>query len=181
MLLKVDCLPTAVGKQPSIPLIYLGRKWTLNWWWWWWFGRVCNGFKMSPDSGFWQMLLIDSLPTYILLSRYLLPYLWSGDCSNSRFGWQWRHRPRSVGWNLREGQGEGVQTESGPRLPSPQGRPDDCRQEIGEFRRNLISKLKLDRFELSKSLTKISKLIINCHSIFVSICSCHLVLYVPGL
>ena len=31
MLLKVDCLP--VGKQPSIPLINLGRKWTLNWWW----------------------------------------------------------------------------------------------------------------------------------------------------
>ena len=45
MLLKVDCLPNAVGKQPSIPLIYLGnavgkqpsipliylgRKWTLN-------------------------------------------------------------------------------------------------------------------------------------------------------
>ena len=36
MLLKVDCLPNAVGKQPSIPLIYLGSKWTLNWWWWWW-------------------------------------------------------------------------------------------------------------------------------------------------
>ena len=36
MLLKIDCLPNAVGKQPSIPLIYLGRKWTLNWWWWWW-------------------------------------------------------------------------------------------------------------------------------------------------
>ena len=26
MLLKVDCLPNAVGKQPSIPLIYLGGK-----------------------------------------------------------------------------------------------------------------------------------------------------------
>ena len=24
MLLKVDCLPNAVGKQPSIPLIYFG-------------------------------------------------------------------------------------------------------------------------------------------------------------
>ena len=34
MLLKVDCRPIAVGKQPSIPLIYLGWKWTLNWWWW---------------------------------------------------------------------------------------------------------------------------------------------------
>ena len=30
MLLKVDCLPNAVGKQPSIPLINLGRKWTLS-------------------------------------------------------------------------------------------------------------------------------------------------------
>ena len=29
MLLKVDCLPNAVGKQPSIPLIDLGRKWTM--------------------------------------------------------------------------------------------------------------------------------------------------------
>ena len=30
-------LPTynAVRKQPSIPLIDLGRKWTLSWWWWW--------------------------------------------------------------------------------------------------------------------------------------------------
>ena len=26
MLLKVDCLPNAVLKQPSIPLIYLGRN-----------------------------------------------------------------------------------------------------------------------------------------------------------
>ena len=29
MLLKVDCLPNAVGKQPSIPLINLGRKWMM--------------------------------------------------------------------------------------------------------------------------------------------------------
>ena len=36
VLLKVDCLPDAVGKQPSIPSINLERKWTLNWWWWWW-------------------------------------------------------------------------------------------------------------------------------------------------
>ena len=33
MFLKVDCLPNAVGKQPSIPLIILGRKWTLSRWW----------------------------------------------------------------------------------------------------------------------------------------------------
>ena len=30
MLLRVDCLPNAVGKQLSIPLIDLGRKWMLN-------------------------------------------------------------------------------------------------------------------------------------------------------
>ena len=36
MLLKVDCVHNAVGKQPSIPLIDLWRKWMLNWWWWWW-------------------------------------------------------------------------------------------------------------------------------------------------
>ena len=30
MLLKVDCLPNAVGKQLFIPLISLGRIWMLN-------------------------------------------------------------------------------------------------------------------------------------------------------
>ena len=29
MLLKADCLPNAVGKQPSMPLIYLERKWMM--------------------------------------------------------------------------------------------------------------------------------------------------------
>ena len=47
MLLKVDCLPNAVGKQPSIPLIYLGRKWTLNWWWWWWW---CTWLRFANDA-----------------------------------------------------------------------------------------------------------------------------------
>ena len=45
-LLKVGCLPDAVGKQPSIPLINLGRTWTLNWWWWWWY----NDIRGSPAS-----------------------------------------------------------------------------------------------------------------------------------
>ena len=58
MLLKVDCLPNAVGKQPSIPLIYLGRKWTLNWWWWWWMasqGGEVEGAKSISSSSplFW--------------------------------------------------------------------------------------------------------------------------------
>ena len=33
MLLKVYFLPDAVWKQLSLPLINLGRKWTLCWWW----------------------------------------------------------------------------------------------------------------------------------------------------
>ena len=48
MLLKVDCLPNAVGKQPSIPLIYLGGKWTLNWWWWWWWHEKPISFLYCP-------------------------------------------------------------------------------------------------------------------------------------
>ena len=43
MLLKVDCLLNAVGKQPSIFLIDLGRKWMLGCWWWWWWS-VSNVF-----------------------------------------------------------------------------------------------------------------------------------------
>ena len=35
MTLQVSCLPYALGKQLTIPLINLGRKWTLRWWWWW--------------------------------------------------------------------------------------------------------------------------------------------------
>ena len=31
--LKIGCLPNAVGKQLSVPLIDLGRKWILSWWW----------------------------------------------------------------------------------------------------------------------------------------------------
>ena len=30
--LKVGCLPYATGKQPSISVITIGRKWTLKWW-----------------------------------------------------------------------------------------------------------------------------------------------------
>ena len=51
MLLKVDCLPNAVGKQPSIPLIYLGRKWTLNRWWWWWWCFDTEKLRSKPKRG----------------------------------------------------------------------------------------------------------------------------------
>ena len=40
MLLKVDCLLNAFGKQPFILLSNLGRKWTLSWWWWWWWWSI---------------------------------------------------------------------------------------------------------------------------------------------
>ena len=52
MLLKVDCLPNAVGKQPSIPLIYLGRKWTLNWWWWWWLKIASISWNLNSFFAF---------------------------------------------------------------------------------------------------------------------------------
>ena len=74
MLLKVDCLPNAVGKQPSIPLIYLGRKWTLNWWWWWWWWHVrCHpvdqgdGFERSRLRG-WPPGLRSYNPVQVLHS-----------------------------------------------------------------------------------------------------------------
>ena len=51
MLLRVDCLPNAVGKQPSIPLIYLGGGWTLNWWWWWWWWWIYR-----PTLSKWEVL-----------------------------------------------------------------------------------------------------------------------------
>ena len=59
--LKVDCLPNAVGKQPSIPLIYLGRKWTLNWWWWWWWWSASDEtdpVAQLPKPSFWVTALV---------------------------------------------------------------------------------------------------------------------------
>ena len=60
MLLKIGYLPYAVGKQSSIPLINLGKKWTLSWWWWWcwWWWWWCEirrqkinlPLKRFPDS-----------------------------------------------------------------------------------------------------------------------------------
>ena len=72
MLLKVDRLPNAVGKQPSIPLIYLGRKWMLNWWWWWCplpvetFWNNYNGTGHNRPS-FIENTLCQSLHTTIYL------------------------------------------------------------------------------------------------------------------
>ena len=92
MLLKADCLPNAVGKQPSIPLIYLGRKWTLNWWWWWWWmvlSRLyyCNRLLSSarfvrglgshspsgasqPPSLYWPQKIVKKSQKYIAASLW---------------------------------------------------------------------------------------------------------------
>ena len=59
-LLKVGCLPYSVGRQPSIPLINLGRTWTLNWGWWWLLillavfcpRTTCHGSIMVTTSDF---------------------------------------------------------------------------------------------------------------------------------
>ena len=61
------CLPNAVGKQPSIPLINLGRKWMLNWWWWWsWTTLVALFFvqKSSPrkSDGIWSKVPLLQKP-----------------------------------------------------------------------------------------------------------------------
>ena len=39
-----------VGKQPSIPLINLGRKWTLGRWWWWCIDSRVANFQAVPGS-----------------------------------------------------------------------------------------------------------------------------------
>ena len=59
-LLKVGCLPYAVGKQLSIPLINLGRTWTLNWRWWWWM------YAMNESVDYLQILTIctGKIPNY---------------------------------------------------------------------------------------------------------------------
>ena len=59
MWLTVDCLPNAVGKQPSIPLIYLGRKWTLNWWWWWWWW-LSHGKVILIESCNWTDFISEA-------------------------------------------------------------------------------------------------------------------------
>ena len=45
----IYCLPNDVGEQTFIPLINLGRKWTLGWWWWWWWWWS-GGDSLSSDT-----------------------------------------------------------------------------------------------------------------------------------
>ena len=83
MLVKVDCLPNAVGKQPSIPLIYLGRKWTLNWWWWWWFiqiltwtllhgnGICWSGHQLVPSSHFNPSYIYRPISNLTFISKVM--------------------------------------------------------------------------------------------------------------
>ena len=84
MLLKVDCRPIAVGKQPSIPLIYLGRKWTLNWWWW------CGGFNNNPSveqfkAAFQSLVLKNCISTALNAFCVLLVKHISMQSSNENF------------------------------------------------------------------------------------------------
>ena len=68
ILLKVDCLPNAVGKQPSIPLIYLGRKWTLNWWWWWWWWWTWFWPSIHPITFIIIWMVVNMLRTGLLVN-----------------------------------------------------------------------------------------------------------------
>ena len=74
MLLNVDRLPNAVGKQPSIMLIDLGRKWPLNWWWWWWTLTILSLIgTLLFDTIFLKFLICTSvfciLPNYVTSFR----------------------------------------------------------------------------------------------------------------
>ena len=81
-LLKVGCLPYAVGKQPSIPLIDLGRTWTLNWWWWW-----CHWIKVGYKWFAHKIVPLLWIPWY--------PWLREVDDIT-------RHRPGRPPWHFRE-------------------------------------------------------------------------------
>ena len=69
MLLKVDCLPNTVGKQSSINLIYLGRKWTLNWWWWWWWRIFGTMPKTDIDKKKGEKVKEKKMSTFVICCR----------------------------------------------------------------------------------------------------------------
>ena len=89
--LKVGCVPYAVGKQPSMPLINLGRKWLLKWWWYNQFvpfsmtmifmeglyGRELHGDKKSPPfpPRTQCFVPISAATAVILLKLFPLPRL----------------------------------------------------------------------------------------------------------
>ena len=108
MLLKVDCLPNAVGKQPSIPLIYLGRKWTLNWWWWWRPLMVVNHHEGTRTIQFTasnslQSLLIPpwhltpaAFPPYFYRPTHNYSYSYAPDAQTTSICHASPHLPHSV-------------------------------------------------------------------------------------
>ena len=71
--LKVGCLPYAVEKQPSIPLINLGKKWTLSWWWWWLFWYL--GGVMWTVSLLWTA----SWKSHAIFKLSFISYAWWRD------------------------------------------------------------------------------------------------------
>ena len=71
--LKDGCLPCAVGKQPFIPLISLGKTWTLNWWWWWWWWDRSGGAieALLPVAEAWSCSLQTILEGYVFQCCHL--------------------------------------------------------------------------------------------------------------
>ena len=52
---------SVIPRTGSMPLINLGRKWTLNWWWWWWtIHYFCISFQSkNQDENFVWGLFSD--------------------------------------------------------------------------------------------------------------------------
>ena len=103
MLLNVDCLPNAVGKQPSIPLINLGRKWTLSccWWWWRWAAKNTWPTPSCPHLNHRILVQVIIVTTYfenILCST--LSWLGMDVCSSvDKPTWNWTSK--ELTWPLR--------------------------------------------------------------------------------
>ena len=66
---RADCLPYAVGKQPSIPLINLGRKWMLKWWWS--YSSILDSFNIRMHSSSLDYMLLIRRHKYFMYSRKL--------------------------------------------------------------------------------------------------------------
>ena len=68
--IETACLPYTVGKQPSIPLINLWRKWMLKWWWWWWWLHTTSFFVFSL---FMFLIGSNSSALSVILWALLIP------------------------------------------------------------------------------------------------------------
>ena len=66
---EVDCLPCAVGKQPSIPLINLGKTWKLNWRWWWLCRLISYNTHLLTSS--YNYIAFCNLFSFLILANFL--------------------------------------------------------------------------------------------------------------